>query len=67
MLRDSCQRRNLESWLGGFGWVGTGCWCMSGLLLGASLVRRFTIILRIAVATFKRSCMVGGWVQVGGC
>ena len=68
LLRDACQRRNLESWLGECGWVGTGCWWVSGLSLGAL----FTIILRVALtvnryASENKPRIVGGWVQVGGC
>ena len=67
MLSDACQRRNLESWLGVFGWVGAGWW-VRGLLLGASF---FNIILRIAVnvkrcSSANKPCMVGVWVQGGG-
>ena len=36
LLSDACQRRNREPWLGGCRWVATGCWWVSGWLLGAS-------------------------------
>ena len=35
LFSDACQCRNFESWLGGCGWVGTGCWWVSWLSLGA--------------------------------
>ena len=68
LLNDACDRRNLEWWLGVYGWVDTGCWWVSGLSLGAL----FTIILRVALtvnryASENKPRIVGGWVQVGGC
>ena len=33
LLKDACQRRNIESWLGVYRWVGTGCWWVSGGLV----------------------------------
>ena len=36
LLADECQRKKLESWLGGYVWEGRGCWWVSGLLLGSS-------------------------------
>ena len=36
LLSDAVQRRDLESWLGRYGLVGTACWSVSRLLLGAS-------------------------------
>ena len=56
------------------GWVGMGEWVrvVGGWVAGCYGVRRFTIILTIAVtvkrcASANKPCMVGGWVQVGGC
>ena len=43
LLSDACQPTNLESWMGGYWWVGTGCrslsvvtgWVVLPLLLGS--------------------------------
>ena len=67
LLDDACQRRNLESWLGGYGllvgeWVVTGC-VVSPLFLGSlSLLRD-----GVSEQTLHGGRVdTGRWVLIGG-
>ena len=65
-LNGACQRRNLQTWLGEHGWVGTGGWSVSGLLLGASFYHYSQDRYHCKAALHGGRVATGPWVLIGG-